>query len=169
LLGGGGQERRRRPGTEAPALAAGFAAAARRAREDAAGGAAGARMRALRDRLESALSARVPGARVNAAASPRLPNTSSLTFPGVNHETLVIRMDLAGFAISTGSACSTGSARPSHVLAAMGMSPEDAASTIRVSLGPSNTLEEIDSLVETLAAAVSDLAPRTAPAAGGAR
>jgi cysteine desulfurase len=87
---------------------------------------------------------------VNGAGAPRLPNTSSLTFPGVDNEALVIGMDLRGFALSTGSACSTGASRPSHVLEAMGLAPDDARATVRVSLGPHNTAEEIDALATAL-------------------
>ncbi|HZI93126.1 MAG TPA: cysteine desulfurase family protein [Patescibacteria group bacterium] len=167
LLLGGGQERRRRPGTESVMLAAGFAAAARAAGREL----ERAHPSGLRDRMERALLDRLAATRINGIEAPRLPNTSSLTFPAVASETIVIRMDLEGFALSTGSACSTGSARPSHVLAAMGLSQADAASTLRISLGPTNTLEEIDALVETLASVVRDLQasarlPHPAPAGG---
>jgi cysteine desulfurase len=146
LMFGGGQERRRRPGTEPVALAAGFAAAA----EEALPLASVHAMAALRDRLERRVLSEIPGARVNGAGAPRLPNTSSLSFPGVDNEALVIRMDLRGFALSTGSACSTGASRPSHVLEAMGLSPDDARATVRVSLGPDNTAEEIEALATAL-------------------
>jgi cysteine desulfurase len=151
LMMGGGQERRRRPGTEPVALAAGFAAAAR----EAATLSARDTMQALRDRLEQIVTSSCPGARVNGAEAPRLPNTSSLTFTGVDNEALVIRMDLAGFAISTGSACSTGASRPSHVLEAMGLSAADAKSTVRVSLGPDTTQEGIDAFAAALVAEVA--------------
>ena len=156
LILGGGQEGKRRAGTEAPALAAGFAAAAAAARDGACGPPAG-----LRDRMEEMIRERLGGlcrVRINGLGAPRLPNTSSLTFEGIDAEALVIRMDLAGFAISTGSACSTGSSRPSHVLAAMGLGSEGIASTVRISLGPANTREEIDALVAALEAALADLA-----------
>ncbi|HEY3176063.1 MAG TPA: cysteine desulfurase family protein [Candidatus Polarisedimenticolia bacterium] len=162
LILGGGQERKRRAGTEAPILAAGFAAAARAARERAGDGAS--RIRDLRDRMESGLIARIEGARVNGAAAERLPNTTSLTIPGADNEALVIAMDLLGFALSTGSACSTGSSRPSHVLAAMGLSTAEAVSTIRISLGPATTRAEIDALVEALAGAL--IGARRAPSGG---
>ena len=151
LMLGGSQERRRRPGTESPVLAAGFVAAARAARERD----DGPHIENLRDRMERELLLRIEGARVNGAGAPRLPNTSSLTISGMDNEALVIRMDLMGFALSTGSACSTGSSRPSHVLAAMGLSAADIASTIRISLGTATSASEIDALIEELPRAVA--------------
>jgi len=135
LLLGGGQERRMRPGTEPVALAIGFAAAI---------GAGGwIETEILRDMMEAAVREKVPSVRINGGEAPRLPNTSSLLMPGVPSEPLVIRMDLRGYAISTGAACSSGAARPSHVLAAMGLSAEASRCTVRISLGPSNTQEEV--------------------------
>jgi len=153
LLLGGGQEARRRPGTEPVALAAGFAAAVRSARERL----ADSSIQRLRDRMERELAGAIPGLVVNAAGATRLSNTSSLTLPGVDAEAMVIRMDLAGFAISTGSACSTGAARPSHVLAAMGLNRDQSASTIRVSLGQSTTSDDIETFVPALSAAAAAL------------
>ena len=153
LLLGGGQEARRRPGTEPVALAAGFAAAVRSARERL----ADSSIQRLRDRMERELAGAIPGLVVNAAGATRLSNTSSLTLPGVDAEAMVIRMDLAGFAISTGSACSTGAARPSHVLAAMGLNRDQSASTIRVSLGRSTTSDDIETFVPALSAAAAAL------------
>ncbi|MFQ5700980.1 MAG: cysteine desulfurase family protein [Acidobacteriota bacterium] len=171
LLQGGGQERRRRPGTEAALLAAGFGAAADAVRlpgdED--------RMRGLRDLLEAevrrhlAVSAVDIGLVINGEAAPRVAGTSSMTFAGIDNEALVIKMDLAGYAISTGSACSTGSTRPSHVLSAMGLSSTAIASTVRISLGPSTTEEEIRRAAEALTDAVAELASiGRAPLASGA-
>jgi len=154
LLFGGGQERRLRPGTESPLLACGFAAAARATRERR----FPPRPSALRDRLEKGLTDRFEWMQVNGASAPRLPNTSSLTFPGLDNEALVMKLDLLGFAISTGSACSTGSTRPSHVLAAMGLSADEIASTVRVSLGPSTTEAQVDALVEAFGRVVPELA-----------
>ncbi len=146
LLFGGSQERRRRPGTEPVALAAGFAAAAREAaRLDRI-----PEIARLRDRLERLILARVPGTQVNGAGAERVVNTSSLTFPGVDNEALVIQMDLRGFAISTGSACSSGSSRPSHVLEAMGLTVAEAKGTVRVSLGHGTTEAEVDACAEAL-------------------
>jgi cysteine desulfurase len=135
LLRGGGQERNRRAGTENLAGIAGFAAACA-----VCGGAEYARARALRDRLEAALP---PDAVVIAAAAPRLPNTSAIAMPGVSAETQIIALDLDGVMVSAGAACSSGKVGPSHVLAAMGIAPEIADATIRVSLGWSTTEADI--------------------------
>ena len=134
---GGGQERGRRAGTENVIGIAGFAAAAQAVEEYG-------RVRGLRDRLEAAL----PEAVVIAAGAPRLPNTSALAMPGAPAETQVIAFDLAGVMVSAGAACSSGKVGPSHVLAAMGLEPELANSTIRVSLGWSTTEADIDHFVE---------------------
>jgi cysteine desulfurase len=145
LLLGGGQEGKRRPGTEPVALAIAFAAAM---------GAGGwIETELLRDMMEASIRERVPNLRVNGGEAPRLPNTSSLLMPGVNNESLVIRMDLRGYAISTGAACSTGAARPSHVLAAMGLSAEASRCTVRVSLGPESTQEHVNGFVSALSEA----------------
>jgi cysteine desulfurase len=140
---GGHQERERRPGTEnVPAIVAfGTAAAVKRTHDSS-----------LRDRLEAGVLARVPGARVNAAGSPRLPNTTNICFPGMSGEALVIALDLDGFAISSGAACASGSIEPSHVLLAMGLSEGDARSSVRFSLGTGNTIGQIDGLMDAVAA-----------------
>lgn len=140
LLVGGAQERRRRAGTESVPLAAGFAAAARLA---AAPG-EGERVGALRDRLERRLLDALPGARVNGATAPRLPNTINLLIPKCDAEAIVIALDLRGVAVSTGSACSSGRVEPSRVLIEMGLSEEDARSSIRLSLGRFTTEDEIE-------------------------
>jgi len=134
LLRGGGQERNRRAGTENLAGIAGFAAAAQ-----ACDPGEYTRVRALRDQLESAL----PDAVVIGGNVARLPNTSAIAMPGVPAETQVIAFDLDGVMVSAGAACSSGKVGPSHVLAAMGVAPEPAASTIRVSLGWSTTEADI--------------------------
>lgn len=143
LLFGGAQERRRRAGTENAPLAAAFGAAAELARDES----AWARMASLRDRLETSLPSPGVSIVVNGVDAPRLPNTSNLTFPGVDAESLVMALDLAGFAVSTGSACSSGRIEPSPVLLAMGLSSDDAKSTIRVSLSRLTTESEIDAFV----------------------
>ena len=146
-LRGGGQELSRRPGTENVAAFAGLGAAAA---EALAGRLAGARrMEELRDRLESAVLARDLGARVNGGAAPRVPNTSSLAFEGATGDVLVMALDLEGIAVSSGSACSAGTVRRSHVLEAMGLH-EASARSIRVSLGPATTEAEIDAFIGTL-------------------
>ena len=147
LITGGAQERRRRAGTESVPLAAGFAAAVEAIREDATGE---QRMGALRDALESGVVTAFPSAVVQGATVPRLPNTSSVLFPGYDAEGVVIGLDLLGIAISTGSACSSGRIAPSHVLIAMGLSEEDARSSIRVSLGRMTTSEDVRQAVDAI-------------------
>jgi len=132
LIKGGGQEGRRRAGTENVAGIVGFGVAAELALSDL------ARMdeiATLRDVLEEGARALRPDAVVLSAGVPRLPNTSCIAVPGVKAETLVIGLDLAGIAVSAGSACSSGKVEASHVLAAMGASPEIARGAVRVSLG----------------------------------
>jgi cysteine desulfurase len=111
----------------------------------------------LRDRLEHAILDRVPDARVNAAGSPRVPNTSNMCFEFIEGEPLVISLDLRGFAISSGSACSSGAVEPSHVLRAIGLSDRQARSSVRVSLGASNTVEQVDALVDAIVDSVAHL------------
>jgi cysteine desulfurase len=140
LLRGGGQERNRRAGTENLAGIAGFAAAAA-----ACDPAEYARIRELRDQLESALSAEVV---VIGASAPRVPNTSAIAMAGVPAETQVIALDLDGVMVSAGAACSSGKVGPSHVLAAMGIAPDIANCTIRVSLGWSTTEADIAHFID---------------------
>ncbi len=165
LIRGGRQERGRRAGTEAVIAAAGFAAAARAAAGDTG---RAARIGALRDRLERELIAIAPSSRVNGADAARLPNTTSLTIPGTDQEAIVIAMDLRGVAISTGSACSTGSSRPSHVLTAMGLAPDRMRSTVRWSLGPETGAEMIDAACEAFAAVIGGARATAVPASGEA-
>ncbi len=154
-LVGGSQERRRRAGTENVAAIAGLGEAAAVAREE--GETRAAFLATLRDRFEAALPARVPGAILHCQTSPRLPNTSHLAIPGVEGESLLIRLDLAGFAVSTGSACSSGSVEPSKTLLAAGISREEALSSLRVSFGITNTEEEVDAFLDALAREVAEL------------
>ncbi len=146
-LRGGGQEMNRRAGTENVAAISGFAAAARAAAAEAP--AAGARLGALRDRLERSVLDAGLGGSVNGHGAPRLPNTSSLAFEGATGEGLVIGLDLEGYAVSAGSACSAGTIRRSHVLEAMGLS-EAAGRSIRVSFGPENSEADATGVVEAL-------------------
>jgi cysteine desulfurase len=141
LLRGGGQEHRRRAGTENLFGIAGFAAAAAAAVGDIP---AHARVAALRDGLETQIAVIASDAVVLGAAAPRLSNTSAIAMPGVAAETQVVALDLDGVMVSAGAACSSGKVGPSHVLAAMRVDPEIAASTIRVSLGWSSNEAEID-------------------------
>ncbi len=145
-LHGGAQERRRRPGTENVPLAAAFGAAC-------ALPSAAAEMAALRDRFESSLTGAFT---INGRDVARLPNTSNVTFHGADGEGLVIALDLAGVAVSTGSACSSGRVEPSAVLLAMGLTPEDAKSTVRFSLSRFTTEAEIDRVSQLL----RELVPR---------
>jgi cysteine desulfurase len=140
LITGGGQERGVRAGTENVAALAGFGAAATAARASLA--ADGARMAALRDRLEEELRAATPEVIIFGAGTERLPNTTLFAVPGMKAETAVIAFDLEGIAVSSGAACSSGKVQPSHVLAAMGVSPSLARAAVRVSLGP--TTAEFD-------------------------
>jgi cysteine desulfurase len=146
LQRGGGQERGRRAGTENLPGIVGFAAAAIAA---TAGIDEYDRVRALRDRLEAAATAAVPEAFVLGAAASRLPNTTALALPGVAAETQVIGLDLDGVMVSAGAACSSGKVGPSHVLAAMGLPPEIAGCTIRVSLGWATTDDDISHFLDT--------------------
>jgi cysteine desulfurase len=145
LLRGGGQELGRRAGTENVSGIAGFGAAVQAAmavlEQDA------VRLESLRHRLESGLR-ETPGAIVFADSVPRLPNTTLFTVPGLRAETAVIGLDLAGIAVSSGSACSSGKVQPSHVLKAMGFGPQLAQGALRLSLGWSTTAAEIDRCLE---------------------
>jgi len=134
LRPGGGQERGRRSGTENVIGIAGFAAAIRAAQSDLEAG-AWERVRDLRDRLEARILDGAAGVAVAGADRARLPNTSCIVTPGWKGETQVMQMDLAGFAVSAGSACSSGKVGPSRVLAAMGFDESAARSAIRISLG----------------------------------
>lgn len=140
LVRGGGQEKGHRAGTENVAAIAGFGAAARIALRDLANA---ARLGALRDRLETEALRITPQAVVVGADAARLSNTAAIALPGISAETLVIKLDLAGIAVSAGAACSSGKVGQSHVLAAMGLKPEIAGSAIRVSLGPDTTETDI--------------------------
>jgi len=133
LLRGGGQERGLRAGTENVAGIAAFGAAAAVAHGACA--AEAARMRALRDRLESGLTAITPSAVIFGETAERLPNTTLFAVEGMKAETTVIAFDLEGIAVSSGAACSSGKVQPSHVLAAMGISPALLRGAVRVSLG----------------------------------
>lgn len=148
LLYGGHSERDRRPGTEDVAAIAGMGKAAElarlRMRQE------GDRIRLLRDRLQQELLRRVPQCWINGVRAPRTPNTTNMTFPFIEGEAMVIALDLKGIACSTGAACSSGAVEPSHVLLALGLAPEDARATLRLSLGHQTTDDEIDFALETI-------------------
>jgi len=145
---GGRQERGRRAGTENVPAVVGLGVAARLARES--GVTAATRVGALRDRLEAGILARVPRVAVNGAGAERVPNTSNISFDGVEAESLLIALDLEGIQVSTGSACSSGTLEPSHVLRAMGLPPSRVQASLRFSLGPTNTDEEVSRVLDIL-------------------
>jgi cysteine desulfurase len=147
-LTGGGHERNRRSGTENVAGIVGFGIAAKMAREGLASEMT--RVKELRDRLESGLKKNIDLIRVNAENAPRLPNTSNIMVDYAEGEGLVISLDLKGVAVSTGSACSSGSLEPSHVLTAIGKTPDEAHGSLRFSLNSMNTVEDVDYVVEVL-------------------
>ena len=144
LLRGGGQERRRRAGTENVAAIAGFGAAAEAAYAELPGMSA---VKGLRDDLEAHIRAISPRAEIISETAPRIGNTIAVALPGKLAETLVIRLDLAGIAVSAGSACSSGKVGASHVLEAMGLGPEIASGTIRISLGIETTKDDIAAFI----------------------
>lgn len=155
LLYGGHHQRGFRPGTENVAGIIGLGKAAQIARallaEDT------RRMAGLRDRLEQTLLQRVPDARVNGAGAPRTPNTTNITFPGIEGEALVIALDLKGLACSTGAACSSGAVEPSHVLTAVGLPADEARASLRFSLGRHTSAADIDFALQVIPAAVGQL------------
>jgi cysteine desulfurase len=155
LLYGGHHQRGFRPGTENVAGIVGLGKAAELGEkllaEDT------RRVSALRDRLEQGLLSRVPHSHANGAPAPRTPNTTNITFSGIEGEALVIALDLKGLACSTGAACSSGAVEPSHVLTAIGLSPEEARASLRFSLGRHTTPAEIDFALQIVPAAVEQL------------
>ena len=155
IVTGGKHERNRRAGTENVPAIAGLGVAARLA-----GGKLGAeasRVAALRDRLEEGILRGVPGTAVNGARGSRVPNTSNISFDRVEAESLLIALDLEGIAVSTGSACSSGTLEPSHVLRAMGLPTHRTQNSLRFSLGLFSTEAEVDRVVEVLPRLVEKL------------
>jgi cysteine desulfurase len=148
LLHGGTQERSRRAGTENVAAAVGLARATELCLQDQEREAR--RMADLRDRLERGVMAALPGVLRNGHPTERLPHTTNLAFAGVEAESLILALDLAGIGASSGAACSSGSLEPSHVLAAMGLPRERVLSSVRFSLGRTTTGEEIERVLEVL-------------------
>jgi cysteine desulfurase len=148
LLTGGGHERNRRSGTENVPGIVGFGIAAKMAREGLSSEMT--HVQELRDRLETGLKKHIELIRVNAENAPRLPNTSNIMVDFAEGEGLVISLDLKGVAVSTGSACSSGSLEPSHVLTAIGKTPDEAHGSLRFSLNAMNTVEDVDYVVEVL-------------------
>jgi len=155
IVTGGKHERNRRAGTENVPAIAGLGVAA----QIAAGklSSEGARVAALRDRLEAGILLAVPGTAVNGAVDARVPNTTNISFERVEAESLLIALDLEGIAVSTGSACSSGTLEPSHVLKAMGLATHRTQNSLRFSLGMFSTQEEVDRVVEILPRLVEKL------------
>ncbi|QRM31471.1 cysteine desulfurase family protein [Microvirga sp. VF16] len=163
LIRGGGQEKGFRAGTENVAAIAGFGAAAELAlaglKQEA------QRLRALRDEVEAQVRRIAPDALIVASAAERLPNTVAFAIPGLKAETALIAFDLAGVALSSGSACSSGKVKRSHVLDAMGVEPALAEGVLRVSLGWSTTHEDVIRFAEACERVVGTLYKRKASAA----
>ncbi len=156
LLTGGGQERRGRAGTENVAAIAGFGVAARLALADLPKTQGWA---ALRDSIAAAVTASGRRVTIFGADVPRLPQTLCLSLVNVSAETLVIALDLAGVAVSSGSACSSGKVAPSHVLAAMGVAPEVAKCAIRISLGWESRESDLDLFARAWRSVLQHIAP----------
>ncbi|MEO8431388.1 MAG: cysteine desulfurase family protein [Acidobacteriota bacterium] len=152
---GGGQEKGLRAGTENTAAIVGFGVAARLARERLE--IEGPAIASLRDRLERGILATVSGTRLVGDRSPRLPNTSAIRFEGVSASTLLIRLDLEGVAVSTGSACSSGTLSASPAILALGLSRDEAGEVIRFSLSRSTTESEIHRTLSLLPAIVREI------------
>lgn len=154
LVDGGGQERHRRGGTENVLGIACLGVMAEKLSEVASHAKSQGE---LRDHMEKRILSEITGATVTAGESPRLPNTSSLVIPGVDGETMLMSMDIKGYAVSTGAACSSGNPEPSPVLLSMGLSRQEAQSSLRVSLGWGNSLTQVNEFVDTLKAVVERL------------
>ena len=158
---GGRQERNRRAGTENVAGLAGLGVAAALARH---GVSRTDHVAELRNRLEDGILSSVQGTEVNGASAPRVPNTTNISFEGVEAESLLIALDLEGIAVSTGSACSSGSLEPSHVLRGMGLPQGRARNSIRFSLGPDTTASDIDTVLRRVPQLVARLRRINRPA-----
>src|SRR5213594_1051813 len=152
---GGGQEKGRRTGTENVAGIVGLGVAMRIATEQRA--TESARQAALRDRIISGVQARVPDAVLNGHPTERLPNNASFCIPGTDGESLIVAMDLEGFAVSSGSACTSGETEPSQVLLALGLDRELAKGSLRVTVGRSTTEADVDRFVDALSRVVTRL------------
>jgi cysteine desulfurase len=155
IMTGGKHERNRRAGTENVAGIAGMGVAADLARAKMAD--ESLRVGQLRDRLEAGILRVVPGTVVNGAMSARVPNTTNISFDRIEAESLLIALDLEGIAVSTGSACSSGTLEPSHVLKAMGFPPHRTQNSIRFSLGASSTAEDVERVIAVLPGIVDKL------------
>jgi cysteine desulfurase len=152
---GGGQERRLRPGTENLPGIVGFGKAAEIARRELAS--ERVRLEGLRDKLIQGVQRLVPDVKLNGHPVRRLPNNANFSFAGVEGESLLLRLDLLGIAVSKGSACSSGELASSHVLLAIGVDPELAQGTLRMAVGRTNTDEDIDYVLDVLPGVVAEL------------
>jgi cysteine desulfurase len=150
FIHGGGQERGRRSGTENVPAIVGFGKACEIVKEELKGQESEVRIKAMRDRLHKGITDTIDRLRLNGHPEIRLPNTLNLSFEDVEGESLVMSLDLEGIAVSTGSACSEGNVDPSHVLLAMGLSKQQASSSIRFSLGRFNEEKDVDRVLEVL-------------------
>jgi cysteine desulfurase len=155
LLLGGGQERERRSGTENIPGIVGLSVALELA--DATKDESSAHCTALRDRIIEGVAASIPGSQLNGHPGQRLPNNANFSFEGVEGEAILLGLDMAGIAASSGSACSSGSLEPSHVLLALGQSAELARGSLRITLGKENTEAEVDYLLKVLVDLVAQL------------
>jgi cysteine desulfurase len=155
IVTGGKHERNRRAGTENVPAIVGLGAAAQLAAKKLSS--ESARVAALRDRLEAGILGHVPGTAVNGDPRARVPNTTNISFDRVEAESLLIALDLEGIAVSTGSACSSGTLEPSHVLKAMGLAAHRTQNSLRFSLGMFSTEEEVDRVVDVLPRLVDKL------------
>ncbi|HEV2169761.1 MAG TPA: cysteine desulfurase family protein, partial [Candidatus Binatus sp.] len=153
MLRGGSNQRDRRPGTENVPGIVGLGKAAEIARRELAAG--HSHIQALRDQLEQGILKRVPGTRVNGDRTRRVPNTTNIAFAECEGESLVIALDLGGVECATGAACSSGAVSPSHVLTAIGLSPGEAKSSLRLSLGRFSTTEDVSSTLEIIPSVVA--------------
>ena len=155
LIHGGGQERERRSGTENIPGIIGLSLALEAA--DGIRNETSQHCSALRDKIISSVLERIPGSHLNGHATERLPNNANFSFTGVEGEPILLGLDMAGIAASSGSACSSGSLEPSHVLLALGQSAEIARGSLRLTLGRDNTEEEIEYLLKVLVGLVDRL------------
>jgi len=164
---GGRHEQGMRPGTENVSGAIALGRAASLALADLPE--ESRRLAGLRDRLEAGLLARVPSSGVNCGKARRTPNTTNIFFDGLDGEPLLISLDLKGFAVSSGAACSSGAVEPSHVLLAIGLSRERARASLRFSLGRSTTEEQVDALIDAVTESVAQLRKLSPTYMAGAR
>ncbi|HEV2488640.1 MAG TPA: cysteine desulfurase family protein [Candidatus Acidoferrales bacterium] len=153
MLRGGSNQRDRRPGTENVPGIVGLGKAAEIARREFASG--HSQIQSLRDQLEQGILERVPGTRVNGDRTRRVPNTTNIAFAECEGESLVIALDLGGVECATGAACSSGAVSPSHVLTAIGLSPAEAKSSLRLSLGRFSTAKDVNRALEIIPGVVA--------------